>query len=121
MPHAAGGPVTIQDILRRVAAANVAQHFIRECLRVNGNAGCAVFFDDAQFFFVGTVRAARFHGKLFQGGQVKLLGMVPISWRSCCALTLVGVPPPIYSVLMLRCAASAAARVAASSLHRQST
>ena len=23
MPHAAGGPVTIQDILRRVAAANV--------------------------------------------------------------------------------------------------
>ena len=74
MPHAAGGPVTIQDILRRVAAANVAQHFIRECLRVDGNAGCAVFFDDAQFFFVGTVRAARFHGKLFQGGQVKLLG-----------------------------------------------
>ena len=38
---------------KKKKAGNVAQHFIRECLRVDGNAGCAVFFDDAQFFFVG--------------------------------------------------------------------
>ena len=74
MPHAAGGPVTIQDILRRVAAAMLRSTSSENVCGLMEMRVAPYSLMMRSFFFVGAVRAARFHGKLFQGGQVKLLG-----------------------------------------------
>ena len=74
VPSCAGRSEAVHDVLRGVAAADIAQHFIGEGLRVDGNARGAVLFDDAQLFSVGAVGAARLHGVLIKSSQIKGVG-----------------------------------------------
>ena len=53
--------IAVEDVLSRVLAANVRQYFIRKGLRIDGDAGRAVFPDDGQLFGVGAVRTTGFH------------------------------------------------------------
>ena len=60
-------------VLRRVLAPNARQHLVREGLRVDGDAGSAVFLDDRQLFGIGAIRAACLHGIFYDLAQVKIL------------------------------------------------
>ena len=65
MARPPGIGIAVQDILRRVPAANARQHLVREGLGVDGNAGGTILFDDSQLFGQGNVRitlAARARG-----------------------------------------------------------
>jgi len=72
MAGLAGLGIAVQNVLRRVLAANTGQYFIREGLGVDGDAGGAVFLDDRQLFGVGAVRAACFHRIFYDLGKVKI-------------------------------------------------
>ena len=63
--------IAVEDVLGRVLAANVRQYFIREGLRIDGDAGRAVFPDDGQLFGVGAVGASGFHRVFHDGGKVE--------------------------------------------------
>ena len=64
--------VAVQNVLRRVLAPNARQHLVREGLRVDGDAGIAVFLDDRQLFRVRAVRTACFHRIFYDSGKVKI-------------------------------------------------
>ena len=68
-----GVGVAVQNVLRRVLPADVRQHLVREGLGVDGDPGSPVLLDDRQFFGVGAVGAARFHGVLHHLGEVEIL------------------------------------------------
>ena len=68
----AGFGIAVQNVLRRVLAADTGQHLVREGLRVDGNAGSTVFPDDGQFFRVRTVRTARLHRIFHDLREVKI-------------------------------------------------
>ncbi len=87
--------VAVQDVLRRVLAADARQYLVREGLRVDGDPGGAVLLDDRQLFGIRAVRAACFHRIFYDFRQVKIRRTVPISCRSWSADRLVGVPPPM--------------------------
>ena len=53
--------IAVQNVLRRVLAPNAGQHLVREGLRVDGDAGSAVFPDDGQLFRIRTVRTTCLH------------------------------------------------------------
>ena len=65
--------IAVEDVLSRVLAANVLQYFIREGLRIDGDAGRAVFLDDGQLFGVGAVGASGFHRVFHDGGKVEAI------------------------------------------------
>ena len=70
---AAGIGIAIQNVLCRVLAADICQHFVREGLGIDGDAGSAVFLDDRQLFGVGAVRTASFYGIFYDLSQIKIL------------------------------------------------
>ena len=74
MPSGAGGSETIDDVLRGVAAADIAQYFIGESLRVDGDAGCAILLDDTQFFGIGAIGTACLHRVFIKSSQIKGAG-----------------------------------------------
>ena len=66
VPCRAGRRKAVNDVLRGVAAPDVLQHLIRKGLRIDRNACCTVFFDDAQLLGVGAVGAAGLDGVLIE-------------------------------------------------------
>ena len=95
MARPPGIGIAVQDILRRVPAANARQHLVREGLGVDGNAGGTILFDDSQLFSIGAVGAAASTVYSTTLERSKFSRTVPMSWRSWSADKLVGVPPPI--------------------------
>ena len=69
----AGFGIAVQNVLRRVLAADAGQYLVREGLGIDGDPGGPVFLDDRQLFGVGAVRAACFHRIFYDFGQVKIL------------------------------------------------
>ena len=64
--------IAVQNVLRRVFAPNARQHLVREGLRVDGDAGSAVFLDDRQLFGIRAVRTACLHRIFHDLRKVKI-------------------------------------------------